>query len=48
MHKYFVLCQPSKHSETKTYLPVIAKDQKQAVKMARGVGLKPYGVIAGK
>ena len=32
MHKYFVLCQPSKHSEAKTYLPVIAKDQKQAVK----------------
>lgn len=49
MHKFYVLCQGSKHSPIKTYLPVLAKDPKQAIKIARGSsGLIPYGVIAGK
>jgi len=48
MHKFYVLCQLCVHSRIKTYLPVVARDSKEAVKVARGAGLIPYGVIAGK
>jgi len=48
MHKFFVLCLSNKHATIRTHLPVMARDQKQAVKIARGAGLIPYGVIAGK
>jgi hypothetical protein len=46
--KYFVLCQLSLHSRIKTSLPVIAKDPVSAVRIARGAGLIPYGVVPGK
>lgn len=48
MRKFYVLCQQSVHSRIKTHLPVVARDQKEAVKVAKGAGLIPYGVIAGK
>jgi len=48
MRKFFVLCLGNKHSAIRTHLPVMARDQKQAVKIARGAGLVPYGVILGK
>jgi hypothetical protein len=48
MRKFYVLCQISVHSQIKTYLPVIARDAKQAIKNARGTGLVPYGVIHAK
>ena len=48
MRKFYVLCQLSIHSRVKTSLPVLARDQKGAVRVAKGAGLIPYGVIAGK
>lgn len=48
LRKFFVLCLQSKHSTIRTHLPVIARDQKHAVRIARGTGLIPYGVIPGK
>ena len=48
MNKYYVLCMISVHSEIKTTLPVLARDPKHAVRIARGSGLVPYGVIPGK
>jgi len=48
VHKFFVLCLSNKHSPIRTHLPVIARDQKHAVKIAQGAGLVPYGVIPGK
>jgi hypothetical protein len=46
LRKYYVLCQQSTHSTIKTHLPVIAKDNKHAIRIARGAGLIPYGIIA--
>lgn len=34
LRKYYVLCQQSTHSTIKTHLPVIAKDNKHAIRMA--------------
>jgi hypothetical protein len=48
MRKYYVLCQLSVHSTNKTCLPVLAKDRIHAVRIARGAGLIPYGVVPGK
>ena len=48
MHKFYVLCALSVHSLNTTCLPVMAKDAKQAVKIARGQGFLPHYVIAGK
>lgn len=48
MRKFYVLCQLNKHSKIKTHLPVLARDQKGAVRVAKGAGLIPYGVIPAK
>jgi hypothetical protein len=48
MTKFYVLCSGSLNSTVKTCLPVLARDAKQAVKIARSTGLYPYGVTQGK
>ncbi len=48
MRKFFVLCMPNVHSDIKTSMPVIARDTQQAVKIAKGMGLRPYGVVVSK
>jgi hypothetical protein len=48
MRKFFVLCAGLLNSTIKTCLPVIARDQQQAIRVAKATGLYPYGVIAGK
>lgn len=48
MKKFYVMCAASKHSPNKTSVPVLARDNKHAVKIARTIGLTPYGVVAGK
>jgi len=45
---FYVTCAGSLNSTIKTCLPVVARDAKQAVKIARSTGLYPYGVTAGK
>ncbi len=48
MCKFYVVCKAGLWSPVTTHLPVLARDAKHAVKIARGAGLIPYGVIAGK
>lgn len=48
MRMFYVLCQQTAHSQIKTHLPVIAHTGKEAVRIARGAGFIPYGVIHGK
>ena len=48
LHKFYVLCALSVHSLNTTCLPVMARDAKHAVKIAKGQGLFPHYVVAGK
>ena len=48
MSKFYVVCKLAPHSPVTTHLPVLAKDRKDAVRVARGAGLIPYGVIPAK
>lgn len=48
MRKFYVLCATTKNAQIKTAVPVLARDNKHAVQIARTIGLTPYCVTAGK
>lgn len=47
-HRYFVECAPRKRETLRIYIPVEARDHRQAAKQAEHYGYTVFGVVAGK